>query len=381
MIPCAVLKYSIDTLAPYIVHLFNHCIQVGIFPDEFKIAIVTPLFKKGDNSSCDNYRGISVLPPLAKVFERILSEQITVYFNDRKLFGDSQQGFRANHSCETALQEVLDDWKYLLSENKTIISLFIDFKKAFDLVNPKLLFLKLFHYGFDNKSLDLMRSYFESRKQMTRMGKNFSNYDSIELGVPQGSIFGPLLFIIFINDLILTTKFSSILFADDTSQYDSDVDLTKLVRKFLKKFDHTIEWINYNHMYLNWSKTKFMFISNSANLIPPSISINGNDVEIVKEFKLLGVTIDDKLTFETHVKKIIKSVNIKLISLKSMFYLNHNVRAQFFKTFILPNFDYCFSLYIYMNDTQVNKLIKSFNTCIYRLFSINLQDIELADQL
>jgi len=216
---------------------------------------------------------------------------------------------------------------------------------------------------------------------MTRMGKNFSNYDSIELGVPQGSIFGPLLFIIFINDLILTTKFSSILFADDTSQYDSDMDLVKLIRKFLKKFDHTLEWINYNHMYLNWSKTKFMIISNSVNLIPPSISINGNDVEIVKEFKLLGVTIDDKLTFESHVKNIIKSVNIKLISLKSMFYLNHMVRAQFFKTFIQPNFDYCFSLYIYMNATQVEKLVKSFNTCIYRLFSIDLQNNELVDQL
>jgi hypothetical protein len=318
---------------------------------------------------------------LAKVFERILSDQMTNYFISRKLFGEAQHGFRANHSCETALQVVLDDWKCLLANNKIILSLFIDFKKAFDLVNPKLLFLKLFHYGFDNKALDLIRSYFDSRRQKTKINNSYSEYDAIELGVPQGSIFGPLLFIIFINDLTLSTDFLSILFADDTSQYDSDDDFIDLVRKFLIKFQHSLNWINHNHLYMNWSKTKFMCLSNTTQLLPAHIMIDGNEVELVTEFKLLGVTIDNKLAFDTHVKQTIKQVNCKLFALKNLFFLCPNVRAQFFKTFILPHFDYCFSLFIYMNQILIEKLVKSFNTCIYRLFSLNLNHIELPEQL
>ena len=241
----------------------------------------------------------------------MLSDQISNYFNKNSLFGNPQHGLRSNHSCETALQVVLDNWKTLLANNKIILSVFIDFKKAFELVNPKLLFLKLFHYGFDNKALDLIRSYFVSRRQKTKINNCFSDFDPINLGVPQGSIFGPLLFIIFINDLIWCTNLDSILFADDTSQYDSSDNLVSLLRNFLKKFNKTTDWINHNHLFMNWSKTKFMCFSNTTQLVPDNITIDGNQVEFVKEFKLLGVIIDDKLSFDSHIKNTIKKVNTK----------------------------------------------------------------------
>ena len=143
--------------------LDNACI-----PDEWKFAFVHPLFKgKGNIDERDNYRGISILPPIAKVFERIVSSQVVSYFETNSLFVGEQHGFRANHSCETALQSILDKWKKKIDDKEVILSLFVDFKKAFDLINPDLLFHKLFHYGFDNKSLLFFKSYFQNRKQVT----------------------------------------------------------------------------------------------------------------------------------------------------------------------------------------------------------------------
>ena len=124
--------------------LFNLCIKSGCLPDEFKYAVVTPLYKgKGDDNLLDNYRGISVLPPIAKVFEKIISKRLIYYFENNNLFFSNQHGFRSNHSCETALLSIIDRWKSNMNKNHINLALFIDFKKAFDLVNPKLLIIKL----------------------------------------------------------------------------------------------------------------------------------------------------------------------------------------------------------------------------------------------
>ena len=150
------IKNSANFIAPVLTKIYNECILTGIIPKDFKCAIAFPLFKKGDSSSCDNYRGISVLSPFAKIFERLISHQITTFFTYKKIFSPEQHGFRSNHSCETALQTILDRWKKALERNENILALFIDFKKAFDLIDPELLFFKLFHYGFENSSLKLI---------------------------------------------------------------------------------------------------------------------------------------------------------------------------------------------------------------------------------
>ena len=139
---------------------------------------VSPLHKKGGIDCIDNYRGISVLPPISKIFEKILAKQITEYFNSNNLFVDSQHGFRSGFSCETAIQAILDDWKRLIDEKNVVLSLFIDFKKAFDLINQNLLFIKLFHYGFQNESLNLLKNYFSDRSQQTRIGLKLSTSEA-----------------------------------------------------------------------------------------------------------------------------------------------------------------------------------------------------------
>ena len=184
----------------YSVHIFEiwctlFFLGTHWYTNVYHLATLSPLYKgKGNIDECDNYRAISILQPMIKVFERILAAKVVSYFVRNNLFCSAQHGFRSNHSCETALQCIIDDWKALLS---IVFLLFIDFKKAFDLINREILFLKLFHYVFDNNSLNLFKDYFENRNQKTRIGSDISIPLYLDIGVPQGSVLGHLLFLIY----------------------------------------------------------------------------------------------------------------------------------------------------------------------------------------
>jgi len=369
-VPSKVIKHTCSSLAPILTKIFNHCIDIGKFPIEWKSAIVTPLYKnKGDKADFNNYRGISVLPPIAKIFEKILAMQIMIYLNLNGILFEGQHGFRNGHSCETALHELISELNK--NKNKTLISLllFIDFRKAFDLVDSKKLLRKLFHYGFDKSALDLIANYFTDRFQTIKYDKKRSPLMSINLGVPQGSVLGPLFFLIFINDLAFIVEFLTKMFADDTTLIDSDKDLNTLIERFVLKLKPLLDWCDHNKLDLNWSKTYFMFVTNKRVKLPDEISINPQIiVKVVKTFKLLGVTIDNKLNFTEHCSNLKKIINRKIFSIKRLFYLATSVKIQFFKTFILPYFDYCLSLIIYFPKQTVQSLNNCFNLCLYRLF-------------
>ena len=169
---------------------------------------------------------------------------------------------RAGHSCETALHELLSDLNNIKDKRLIALLLFIDFRKAFDLVDATKLLLKLFHYGFDNNSLDLIANYFTQRSQTVKFNNSNSSFESINLGVPQGSVLGPLFFLLFINDLTFIIELICKMFADDTTLYESDENLDILITKFKKKLEPFIEWCKFNKLDINWSKTFFMFVTN-----------------------------------------------------------------------------------------------------------------------
>ena len=259
-----ILKQYSPNLLNTITQLFNDCISTGNIPLEWKSAILTPLFKgkKLDPSDVNNYRGISVLPPLTKVFEKILATQVVTYFNINNLFYPSQHGFRSAHSCESALHEIISEMNTIRSKRHIGLYLFIDFKKAFDLVDSRLLIAKLKHYGFDESSLRLISGYFSDRKQYVKFNGATSTASDIKLGVVQGSCLGPLLFNIFINDLpYFLNELITRMFADDTTVSASDTDYTKLLVKFNKSIELLLIWCRFNKIDINWLKTEIMFIS------------------------------------------------------------------------------------------------------------------------
>jgi hypothetical protein len=373
-LPVKLFKQLHHKICNILTNLFNECIDSNSIPNKWKTAVVTPLYKKnGAVDDINNYRGISVLPPIGKMFERILSDQIKQHLNDNNLLFNGQYGFRSCHSCESALHEVLSDMNRILSERKIGLYFFIDFRKAFDLVPTEILIFKLrYGYGFDDNSIKLLTDYFKNRSQFVKIGDILSIICQVLLGVPQGSVLGPLLFLLFINDLPYFLKmFFSILFADDTTLSQNSDNYDKLMNKFYDSTGYLIKWCRFNKVDINWKKTEIMFITNKQNInIPEFININGNEVKVVSEFKLLGIIIDNKLNFISNTTKIKRSINIRLYSIQKLFQLPLAVKIQFLKTFILPYFDYCATLCIYYSKSILQKLANSYNNCIFKLINV-----------
>ena len=240
------------------------------------------------------------------------------------------------------------------------------------------------HFETPPQSPDLMpiemviANYFSDRYQSVKYDKKMSPLLKILLGVPQGSVLGPLFFLIMINDLAFIIDLLCKLFADDTTLGDADKDLNTLINRFVEKLKVLLEWCEFNKLDINWSKTYFMFVTNKRVKLPKEINVGTKtvnnkpvdiNVSVVTSFKLLGVTLDNKLTFTEHCSNIKKIVNKKLYSIKRLFFLCTSVKIHFFKTFILPYFDYCLSLIIYFPSSSLQRLNICFNLCFYKLFN------------
>ena len=210
-----------------------------------------------------------------------------------------------------------------------------------------------------------------NRSQKVKVDGCFSELLSILLGFPQGSLLGPLFFIIFINDLpFLLEKLYSMLYADDTTLLMQGNDLYGLIDEFKKQLKPFTDWCSFNRLDVNWDKTFFMFVTTKRIKAPEAIEIDGKLVKVVDQFKLLGVTIDKKLNFLNYASILKNSVIKKLYSIKRLFYLSFNVKLQFFKTFIAPHFDFCSTIYLYFPKATLYKIFNCYNYCISKLLGI-----------
>ncbi len=260
--------------------MINQVLNNGIFPDKLKIAKVVPIFKKGDCALTNNYRPISLLPVLSKVIEKITYNQLSLYFESNKLFSDSQYGFRPNHSTEQASLELTDRIISAMDNNDVPISIFLDLLKAFDTIDHAILLTKLEQYGVDGIPLKLLKNYLTNRKQYVKLQEASSNLLPINTGVPQGSILGPLLFIIYINDFARASAIVDfICYADDTTLFSTlnkfinaqNTNPNIIINTELAKIN---EWLEINKLSLNVTKSKFMVFHTQHNHIaikPPSL--------------------------------------------------------------------------------------------------------------
>lgn len=251
------VKYVMDVIAPSLTHIFNLCLANGVFPQQMQIARVAVVYKKGDKNDFANYRPLSILPVFSKGLEKVILTRMNNFCSKHNILTPSQFGFRKHRSTELALLEQKEYILKSLDDRNLALGVYVDFSKAFDHLNHKLLLKKLQVYGFRGTSLMLLSSYLGSRQQYVEINGHRSNVKALSSGVPQGSIMGPFLFNIYVNDITqIDREIKMVIYADDTSLFFSASSASNVVMKANTALRQLEKWTKYNALKINTSKTK-----------------------------------------------------------------------------------------------------------------------------
>lgn len=309
----------INTIAPSLTDIFNSSIDRGCFPDLMKISKVVPIFKSGSCTNPSDYRPVSVLPALSKIFEKIMLNQMLLHFNEHGILHNSQFGFTKGRSTLDAgvklISHIMKGW----DEYQDIIALFLDLSKAFDCVDHKILIRKLRHYGVRGLALDLIMSYLKNRELKVSVGGVTSEGSAMNIGVPQGSILGPFLFLVYINDLayMLQKLCGVVLFADDTSLLFNVDRRNPNTVKLNEILDMIAKWFSINNLLLNVKKTKCLkFSLPNVRVTNTNVVLEGNHLEFNNCTTFLGITIDSRLQWGPHIDCLSKKLGSAIFAIK-----------------------------------------------------------------
>ena len=317
-----------------------------------KNANVIPVFKKGSKNLKENYRPISILSNVSKLFERPIFNQISVYFE--RIFSRFQCGFRKGYKSQDALLAMIEKLKRSVDKGETFGALMTDLSKAFDCLSHELLIAKLHAYGFSNQSLQLIFSYLSDRKQRTKINETYSVWEEIMFGVPQGSILGPLLFNIFICDLFFVISdidFSS--YADDNTPYVCELSLDEVIISLENIATRLLNWFRDNEMKAN--PDKFHLLLSTNNKI--EAIINGFSLQSSPQEKLLGVNIDCELNFNSHINEICRKASGKIHALSRISpYMNLQQKKTLMNSFFISQFNYCPLIWMCHNRSLNNRI-------------------------
>ena len=363
-ISARLLRECADLVASSLCAIFNRSIVSGVFPTEWKSTKVIPLFKQGERSDLNNYRPISIIPVVAKVFERIVYNQFYEYLTVNNLISCNQSGFRSLHSTATALLEATDNWAFNIDKGNVNAVIFLDLKKAFDTVDHSILLSKLKAYGVGSNSFNWFKSYLDNRMQKCFVNGSLSDSQPLICGIPQGTILGPLLFLLYINDLPnCLANAHPRMYADDTHLTFASNDVAHLEENMNDDLDKITEWLTANNLTLNSSKTEFMLIGSRQRLNTfnrlPSFTIDGNSIKQVESTKSLGVYIDENLTWNTHIRHISKKIASCIGTLKrSRSFVPFETLLCIYNTLVQPHFDYCSVVWGNCNKSLSIKLQK-----------------------
>ena len=372
------LKVIIPHILSPLTHCFNLSFQQAFVATQFRSARVIPVYKSGKRDDYSNYRPISLLSSMCRLQERIVARQLTGYLNKHALLYPLQFGFRGGHSCLHAVLLFLNfllEGKYDLSGvPRHTIAVFLDLKKAFDTVDHEILLRKLENLGAGCKEVAWFRHYLQGRRQTVVINGVASNEATMSCGVPQGSVLGPLLFLIFINDA--PTGFRdllTILFADDTTLQMSDQDAHALFGKVNDALALASDWFKANKLTLHPSKTKYIFFSAGQHIEPidETLTLDGVAIEQIglncetKWFKFLGMRLDDKLSWEgqrAHVYQKAAAGTFMLARLKRT--VPHRIRLMIYNSLVRPYFEYCIEVWGCSKASNLKVFFKLQKMCV-----------------
>ena len=357
-----IITQSFQIIKTPLFFLFDMSLKQGIFPDSLKRAKIIPIYKKGDPYDVSNYRPISILSCFSKILEKIMYNRLERYLITNKLLSQSQYGFQAAHSTEQAILYLTDKISKRFENKLYTLGIFFDLSKAFDTVNHKILLEKLNHYGITGSSLSWLCSYLTNRKQCVKIENHYSNFQKIVCGVPQGSILGPLLFLIYINDIQNCSEILDfVLFADDTNIFLSGKNIQKLFTTMNEEISKINSWFETNKLTVNIDKTCYsIFHSQKQNNFvqtAPKLMIGNKSIQRKPFIKFLGVYIDENLKWNHHIKNVVNKIcrNIGILY-KIRKLLNSHCLKLFYDAFIHSHISYANIAWASTYSTKLKKI-------------------------
>ena len=364
---CSILFFQSSTARDglHTILVINKSLTVSFVPDAWKCSLITPIPKIDNPIGPDDFRPINNLPIFEKILEQIAYEQIMFYLDENSILCEQQAGFRKCQSTESLIQSVLYDWMDAIEGKKKIISVFLDFRRAFETVSRKILLVKMRRYGFGEKAIKWFESFLSNRKQQTKVNNVISEEVYGNHGLPQGSKLANLLFILYINDLpshLQNVKTN--LYADDSLIYVCGSNLDEMANVLRDELNVVGDWLKYNSMALNHKKCNVMFL-NVKNERLPQIKIDNECIEHASCVKYLGVWIDCKLSFDIHYQKLKSKINQRTGMLRRLnSKMTKRSKEIYLKSLILPLYDYCSSILMMLDKCQVCEIQKCINRAI-----------------